>query len=33
MFSMPVGHLDARTEQDWDAMVNRARKTVLTRLG
>ena len=30
---MPVGHLDARTEQDWDALVARARKTVLERLG
>lgn len=29
---VPVGHLDARTEQDWDAMVNRARETVFTRL-
>ena len=29
---VPVGHLDARTEQDWDAMVARARQTVLTRL-
>ena len=29
---VPVGHLDARTEQDWDAMVKRARQTVLTRL-
>ena len=29
---VPVGHLDARSEQDWDAMVNRARETVLTRL-
>lgn len=29
---MPVGHLDARSKQDWDAMVARARKTVLERL-
>ena len=29
---VPVGHLDARTKQDWDALVNRARETVLTRL-
>ncbi|MBE0671910.1 MAG: phytoene desaturase [Anaerolineales bacterium] len=29
---VPVGHLDARSEQDWDAMVKRARQTVLTRL-
>ncbi len=29
---VPVGHLDARTGQDWDAMVNRARETVFTRL-
>ncbi len=29
---VPVGHLDARTEQDWDAMVKRARETVLNRL-
>jgi phytoene desaturase len=29
---VPVGHLDARTEQDWDALVNRARETVLARL-
>jgi phytoene desaturase len=29
---VPVGHLDARTEQDWEALVARARKTVLTRL-
>jgi phytoene desaturase len=29
---MPVGHLDARSEQDWDAMVARARQTVLARL-
>ena len=30
---VPVGHLDARTEQDWDAMVKRARQTVLDKLG
>lgn len=30
---VPVGHLDARSKQDWDAMVGRARKTVLDRLG
>lgn len=29
---VPVGHLDARSHQDWDAMVARARQTVLTRL-
>jgi phytoene desaturase len=29
---VPVGHLDARTEQDWEALVNRARETVLSRL-
>ena len=29
---VPVGHLDARTEQDWDALVHRARETVFTRL-
>jgi phytoene desaturase len=29
---VPVGHLDARSEQDWDALVKRARRTVLTRL-
>jgi phytoene desaturase len=29
---VPVGHLDARTEQDWNAMVKRARQTVLDRL-
>jgi phytoene desaturase len=29
---VPVGHLDARSEQDWEALVNRARQTVLTRL-
>jgi phytoene desaturase len=30
---VPVGHLDARSEQDWDALIQRARQTVLTRLG
>lgn len=29
---VPVGHLDARSQQDWDAMVNRARETVFARL-
>ena len=29
---VPVGHLDARSEQDWDALVNRARETVFNRL-
>jgi phytoene desaturase len=29
---MPVGHLDARSEQDWDALVDRARETVFKRL-
>jgi phytoene desaturase len=29
---VPVGHLDARTEQDWEALVDRARETVLARL-
>jgi phytoene desaturase len=29
---VPVGHLEARTKQDWDAMVNKARETVFTRL-
>ena len=29
---VPVGHLDARSEQDWEAMVNRARETVFARL-
>lgn len=29
---VPVGHLDAHSEQDWDALVERARETVLTRL-
>ncbi|MCL4275251.1 MAG: phytoene desaturase [Anaerolineales bacterium] len=29
---VPVGHLDARTEQDWDALVNRARETIFARL-
>ncbi len=29
---VPVGHLDERSKQDWDAMVHRARETVLARL-
>ena len=29
---VPVGHLDARAEQDWDALVERARETVFKRL-
>ncbi len=29
---VPVGHLDARSKQDWEALVKRARETVLTRL-
>ncbi len=29
---VPVGHLDPRSEQDWDTLVQRARETVLTRL-
>jgi phytoene dehydrogenase-like protein len=29
---IPVGNLDARTKQDWDAMVNRARETIFNRL-
>ena len=29
---VPVGHLDARTEQDWEALVDRARETVFARL-
>src|SRR5512138_3606257 len=29
---VPVGHLDARSDQDWDALVRRARETVFTRL-
>ena len=29
---VPVGHLDARTEQDWDALIHRARETVFKRL-
>jgi phytoene desaturase len=29
---VPVGHLDARSRQDWEAMVNRARETVFARL-
>jgi len=29
---VPVGHLDPRSKQDWEAMVNHARETVFTRL-
>ncbi|MCK6539780.1 MAG: phytoene desaturase family protein [Anaerolineales bacterium] len=29
---VPVGHLDARSKQDWEALVNRARETVFNRL-
>lgn len=29
---VPVGHLDPRSGQDWEALVNRARETVLARL-
>ena len=29
---VPVGHLDVRSEQDWESLVNRARQTVFTRL-
>jgi phytoene desaturase len=29
---VPVGHLDARSEQDWAALVDRARETVFKRL-
>jgi phytoene desaturase len=29
---VPVGHLDARSKQDWEAIVNRARETVFMRL-
>jgi phytoene desaturase len=29
---VPVGHLDAAPEQDWEERVNRARKTVFERL-
>ena len=29
---VPVGHLDARSKQDWDALVDRARETVFNRL-
>jgi phytoene desaturase len=29
---VPVGHLSERTQQDWDALVNRARETVFARL-
>ncbi len=29
---VPVGHLDARSKQDWDTLINRARETVFLRL-
>jgi phytoene desaturase len=29
---VPVGHLDARSDQDWEALVTRAREAVFTRL-
>jgi phytoene desaturase len=29
---VPVGHLDARSKQDWNAFVDRARKTIFERL-
>jgi phytoene desaturase len=29
---VPVGHLDERSEQDWEALVSRARETVFKRL-
>jgi phytoene desaturase len=29
---VPVGHLDARSKQDWEALVNRAREIVFARL-
>lgn len=29
---VPVGHLDEQRPQDWDALVNRARQTVFSRL-
>src|SRR5688572_14846061 len=29
---VPVGHLDARSKQDWETLVNRARETVFARL-
>lgn len=29
---VPVGHLDARSAQDWQALTNRARETVFARL-
>jgi phytoene desaturase len=32
MVLVPVGHLNARTSQDWEAMQERARTTVLSRL-
>jgi phytoene desaturase len=32
MVLMPVGHLDARTRQDWEALKEQAREVVLKRL-
>ena len=29
---VPVGHLDARAKQDWDAIIKRARETIFARL-
>jgi phytoene desaturase len=29
---VPVGHLDPRSEQDWNTLIDRARETVFTRL-
>ncbi len=29
---VPVGHIDERTEQDWDELVKRARQTIFERL-
>jgi phytoene desaturase len=29
---VPVGHLDSRSVQDWDALISRARENVFTRL-
>ncbi len=33
MVLVPVGHLDPTREQDWEAMRDRARQAVLSRLG
>jgi phytoene desaturase len=33
MVLVPVGHLDPNADQDWDSMRDRARETVLRRLG